>query len=113
MFMLHGKELLQMNPYTAQNETKSQRTQRSSSTGKMPGILIQSQTNNKNQDTISFKTTLKNKSYSGSKSNTVPDNSKFVFGSSSPICSKNDCKQEMIDAFYSSFGPDFIKCRWN
>ena len=66
--MLHGKELLQMNPYTAQNETKSQRTQPSSSTGKMPGILIQSQTNNKNQDTISFKTTLQNKSYSGSKS---------------------------------------------
>ena len=50
--MLHGKELLQMNPYTAQNETKSQRTQPSSSTGKMPKILIQSQTNNKNQDTI-------------------------------------------------------------
>jgi hypothetical protein len=68
--MLHGKELLQMNPYTAQNETKSQRTQPSSSTGKMPRILIQSQTNNKNQDTISFKTILQNKSYSGSKSNT-------------------------------------------
>jgi len=79
MFMLHGKELLQMNPYTAQNETKSQRTQ-------------PSQTNNKNQDTISFKTILQNRSYSGSKSNTVPDNSKFVFGSSSPFCSKNDCK---------------------
>ena len=52
-------------------------------------------------DSISFRTTGLSPSYPGSTRLDIPQKSNFVFGSGSPICPTNNCKQELIDAFYS------------
>jgi hypothetical protein len=70
----------------------------------MFGPSVQAQTNGK--DSISFKTILQAQSYSGSNINPIPAKSNFVFGASSPICPTNNCKQEFIDAFYSTSSPE-------
>jgi hypothetical protein len=35
----------------------------------------------------------------------IPQKSSFTFGSGSPICPTNDCKQEFITAAYNAFDP--------
>ena len=53
--------------------------------------------------TLSFKTTLELTSqttYFG-----IPQKSNFIFGSGSPLCPTNDCKQEFIMAAYNAFDP--------
>jgi hypothetical protein len=60
----------------------------------------------KNDDTISFKATLEPPSYSASTTFfDIPQRSNFTFGSESPICPTNDCKQEFITAAYNAFDP--------
>jgi len=56
----------------------------------------------KGNDSISFKTTDLSPSYPGSTRLDIPQKSNFTFGSGSPLCPTNNCKQELIDAFYSA-----------
>ena len=65
---------------------------------------VQAQTNGK--DSISFKTTLQSPSYAGSPIIAIPQKSNFTFGSGSPLCPTNDCKQEFISALYSTSSPE-------
>jgi hypothetical protein len=57
------------------------------------------------KDSLSFKTTLQPPSHAGSEFLDIPQKSNFTFGSGSLLCSTNDCKQELIDAFYSMPSP--------
>jgi hypothetical protein len=57
----------------------------------------------KGNDSISFKTTLEptdDTTYFD-----IPQKSNFIFGSASPLCPTNDCKQEFIMAAYNAFDP--------
>jgi hypothetical protein len=56
------------------------------------------------KDSISFKTTLQPRAYTESTLD-VPQKSNFTFDSASPLCPTNDCKQELVNAFYSA-SPD-------
>ena len=49
--------------------------------------------------------TLESRSYQSIQLD-VPQKSNFTFGPGSPLCPKNDCKQEFIDAFYSISSPE-------
>lgn len=69
----------------------------------MFGILVQAQTNGK--DSISFKTSLQAPSYRGNTQFNIPQNSTFTFGSGSPLCPTNNCKHELVGAFYSTVIP--------
>lgn len=62
---------------------------------------VQTQTNGK--DSISFKTSLESPPYPTTQLR-ISQKSNFTFGSGSPICPTNDCKQEFIGAFYDT-GP--------
>jgi hypothetical protein len=72
---------------------------------------VQSQT--KNNDSISFKTTLESIAPPAGTFLTPPSltkldilqKSNFIFGSGSPLCPTNDCKQEVIGAFYDISRP--------
>lgn len=62
----------------------------------------------KKNDSISFKTPLE--PLTTSVGTTLPQldissKSSFTFGPGSPLCPTNDCKQEFIDAFYSTYSP--------
>jgi hypothetical protein len=57
---------------------------------------VQAQTNGK--DSISFKTTLQP---TGSTQFNIRQKSNFTFGPRSPLCPTNNCKQELVGAFYS------------
>jgi hypothetical protein len=59
----------------------------------------------KKNDSISFKTTLGSPSYSGSTTLHISEKSNFNFGSGSPICPTNDCKQEFISPSYDTLDP--------
>ncbi len=56
------------------------------------------------EDTISLKTTVQ-PDYAGDALPGIPEKSNFTFGSGSPLCPANDCKQEFIGAFYSITSP--------
>jgi hypothetical protein len=58
---------------------------------------VQAQTNGK--DSISFKTTLESPPYPTTHLR-ISQKSNITFGSGSPLCPTNDCKQEFIGAFY-------------
>lgn len=64
------------------------------------GNEVQAQSAGK--DSISFKTTVQPPSYPGDTLPDIPQKSNFTFGSGSPLCPANDCKQELISAFYST-----------
>lgn len=51
-------------------------------------------------DSVSLKTTVQ-PTYSGDLLPSIPQKSNFTFGSGSPFCPANDCKQELTGAFYS------------
>jgi hypothetical protein len=56
--------------------------------------------------TLSFKATLELPAYPSSTTFfDIPPKSNFTFGSGSPICPTNDCKQELITATYNGFDP--------
>jgi hypothetical protein len=57
------------------------------------------------KDSISFKTTVQ-PSYARDTLPGIPQKSNFTFGSGSPLCPGNDCKQEFIGAFYSITSPE-------
>jgi hypothetical protein len=60
----------------------------------------------KKNDSISFKATLELPPYPSSTTFFgIPPKSNFTFGSGSPICPTNDCKQEFITAAYNAFDP--------
>ncbi|MGB7954602.1 MAG: hypothetical protein WCF23_11535 [Candidatus Nitrosopolaris sp.] len=52
----------------------------------------------KGKDSISFNTTLQP---TGSTQLNIPQKSNFTLGPGSPLCPTNNCKQELIGAFYS------------
>jgi hypothetical protein len=60
----------------------------------------------KKNDSISFKTTLQSPSYPGSNTFDIPPKSNFTFGSRSPLCPTNDCKQRLIGATYNTYNPE-------
>jgi hypothetical protein len=59
----------------------------------------------KDNDSISFKTILEPLSYPGSTTLDIPQKSSFAFGSGSPLCHTNDCKQEIVSGSYNVFDP--------
>jgi hypothetical protein len=61
--------------------------------------IVQRQING--NDSISFKATLETRPYVSTQLS-IPQKSNFTFGSGSPLCPTNDCKQEFIDAFYDT-----------
>jgi hypothetical protein len=73
--------------------------------------VVQSQT--KNNDSISFKTTLESIAPPAGTFLTplsltkldISQKSNFTFGSGSPLCPTNDCKQEVIGGFYDISRP--------
>ena len=56
-------------------------------------------------DSVSLKTTVQ-PTYSGDLLPSIPQKSNFTFGSGSPLCPANDCKQEFISAQYSIMSPE-------
>ena len=56
------------------------------------------------KDSLSFETTVQ-PSNEGDTLPGIPQRSNFTFGSGSPLCPANDCKQELIGAFYSITSP--------
>jgi hypothetical protein len=74
-------------------------------------VVVQSQT--KNNDSISFKTTLESIAPPAGTFLTplsltkldISQKSNFTFGSGSPLCPTNDCKQEVIGGFYDISRP--------
>lgn len=60
----------------------------------------------KKNDSISFKATLELPPYPSSTTFfDIPPKSNLTFGSESPICPTNDCKQELTTAAYNAFDP--------
>jgi hypothetical protein len=64
---------------------------------------VQAQMNG--EDFISLKTTLEPEFYPGDWTPRIPQKSNFTFGSENPLCPANDCKQEFINAIYSTLTP--------
>jgi hypothetical protein len=56
-------------------------------------------------DSISFKTTLELTPSGSTTYFGISQKSNFIFGSGSPLCPTNDCKQEFIMAAYNAFDP--------
>jgi hypothetical protein len=63
-------------------------------------VVVQPQIK-RNDDSISFKTTFESRPYPTTQLG-IPQKSNFTFGSASPLCHTNDCKQEFVDAFYAT-----------
>jgi hypothetical protein len=93
--------------FPASNKTVNSISQQSNSTltNNATTATAALQPQMKNKDSISFRTTLESTSYPGSTQLNIPQKSSFTFGSKSPLCQTNDCKQELVNAFYSE-SPD-------
>ena len=58
------------------------------------------------KDSISLNTTVQISQVAGYTLPDIPQKSNFTFGSGSPLCPANDCKQEFISAFYDRTSPE-------
>jgi hypothetical protein len=61
------------------------------------GVLAQAD----GKDSISLMTTVEPQSFPGDIHPGIPQKSNFTFGSGSPLCPANDCKQELIEAIFT------------
>jgi hypothetical protein len=104
-FVLHREEIT-ANPFESSSSSNSTAATITNMT-----TMGQTQTGGgailtKENDSISFKTTLEPPSYPGSNTFDIPPKSNFTFGSGSPLCPTNDCKQEFISTSYNTFIPE-------
>ena len=100
-FILHREEIM-ANPFESSSnctETITNATTMGQTEG--GGAIL-----TKKNDSISFKITLQSPSYPGSNTFDILLKSSFIFGSGSPLCPNNDCKQELIGATYNTYNPE-------
>jgi hypothetical protein len=105
-FVLHREEIT-ANPFESSSSSSNSTETIANTTTTMGQTKVGTENNTvstKQNDSISFKTTLQARPFSGTTLD-VSLKSNFTFGSASPICPSNDCKQELVDAFYSE-SPD-------